>query len=306
MEAHMKRTLVLGVLVGVGALSLTAAAQRGGPAADQPKVIEVDKVKDNLFVLKGGGGNTAAFVTANGVVLVDTKNPGWGQPLLDKVKTLTDKPITMVINTHTHGDHVSGQLEFQGMIEYVSQENTKTNMMKLADYQKPANAKALPSRTFKDTLSLLSGNDRIDLYYFGQAHTNGDAWVAFPALRVVHAGDAFAGKQVPLVDSANGGSGVQYPSTLLKAYNGIKNIDTIITGHSNTTMGWADLKQYADFNADFLAWVRDEMKAGKTPEQAAAEYKVPAKYAGYTANLPPFFGGMEGYLKGMYTELGAK
>jgi len=302
----MKRTLVLGVLIGAGALSLTAAAQRGGPPQDQPKVVEVDKIKDNLFVLKGGGGNTAAFVTTNGVVLVDTKNPGWGQPLLEKVKTLTSKPVTMVINTHTHGDHVSGQLEFTGAIEYVSQENTKANMQKLADFKKPENAKALPSRTFKDKLSLLSGNDRIDLYYFGQAHTNGDAWVVFPALRVVHAGDAFAGKQVPLVDMGNGGSGVRYPETLMGAYKGVPNVDTIITGHSNTTMTWADLKQYADFNADFLAWVRSEMKAGKTPEQAAAEYKVPDKYPGYTANLPPFFGGMQGYIKGMYTELGAK
>jgi len=301
----MKRTVVLGVLIGVGALSLSVAAQRGG-GADQPKVVQVDKIKDTLYVLKGGGGNTAAFITANGVVLVDTKNPGWGQPLLDKVKTLTDKPITMVINTHTHPDHVSGQLEFPGMIEYVSHENTKANMEKLADFKKPENAKALPTRTFKDKLSLLSGQDRIDLYYFGPAHTNGDAWVVFSGLRVVHAGDAFAGKQVPLVDFGNGGSGVKYPDTLAGAYNGIKNVDTIITGHSDTTMKWADLKQYADFNRDFLTWVRGEMKAGKTPTQAAAEYKVPSTYPGYTADLPPFFGGMEGYLKGMYSELGAK
>jgi len=298
----MKRILVLGVLVGVGALSLTVAAQRGGP--DQPKVVEVDKIKDNLFVLKGGGGNTAAFITANGVVLVDTKNPGWGQPLLEKVKTLTSKPITMVINTHTHPDHVSGQLEFSGTIEYVSHENTKTNMQKLDDFKK--NAKALPTRTFKDKLSVLSGNDRIDLYYFGPAHTNGDAWVVFPALRVMHGGDAFAGKNVPLVDMGNGGSGVKYPETLMNVYKGVSGVDTIITGHANTTMVWADLKQYADFNSDFLTWVRAEIKAGKTPDQAAAEYKVPDKYPGYTANLPPFFGGMPGYLKGMYTELGAK
>jgi glyoxylase-like metal-dependent hydrolase (beta-lactamase superfamily II) len=299
----MKRTLVLSVLVVVGALSMTVAAQRGDQG---PKVVEVDKIKDNLFVLKGGGGNTAAFVTANGVVLVDTKLPGWGQPLLDKLKTVTTKPVTMVINTHTHGDHVSGQLEFAGNIEYVAHENTKTNMQKLDDFKLPANAGKLPSKTFKDTLTLLSGNDRIELHYFGQAHTNGDAWVVFPALRVVHAGDAFAGKQVPLVDMGNGGSGVKYPETLMKAYNGIKNVDTIITGHSNTTMAFADLKQYADFNKDFLTWVQGEIKAGKTPAQAAAEYKVPAKYSGYTADLPPFFGGMEGYLKGMYSELGAK
>lgn len=79
----------------------------------------------------------------------------------------------------------------------------------------------------------------------------------------------------------------------------------MITGHSNTTMTWADVKQYADFNQDFLNWVRAQRQAGRTPEQAAAEYKVPERFAGYTANLPPFFGGMQGYIKGIYSELGA-
>jgi glyoxylase-like metal-dependent hydrolase (beta-lactamase superfamily II) len=306
-EDDMKRTLVLGVLVTVGALSITAAAQRGGRggrgADAAPMVVEVQKVKDNVFVLTGGGGNTAAFVTSTGVVLVDTKNPGWGQPLLTALRTVTDRPVTTVINTHTHGDHVSGQLEFTGTIEYVSHANTKAHMEQQDAFKQTP--RALPTRTFTDRLTVGSGDDRIDLYYFGRAHTDGDAWVAFPAAGVLHSGDAFAGKQVPLVDANNGGSGVAYPATRMKVYSGVTGIDTIITGHS-TTMAWADLKQYADFNADFLAWVREQMKAGTPPEQAAREYTVPARFPGYTADLPPFFGGMEGYLKSMYSELGAR
>src|SRR6476469_10005479 len=106
----MKRCVVLGMLMMAGTLSITVAAYQ--QAADQPKIIEVDKLKDNLYVLKGGGGNTAVFITEKGVVVVDTKNPGWGQPLIDKIKTLTDKPIVRIINTHTHYDHVSGNVEF--------------------------------------------------------------------------------------------------------------------------------------------------------------------------------------------------
>src|SRR5262245_65042705 len=111
MEDRMGRSIVLGVLLGIGALSLVvagrqgAAPQAGGQQA--PKVVEVEKLKENLYVLKGGGGNTAVFITTNGVVVVDAKNPGWGQPILDKIKTLTNKPVTTVINTHTHGDHRS-------------------------------------------------------------------------------------------------------------------------------------------------------------------------------------------------------
>ena len=81
----MRRGWVMGVLLAVGGLSaVTAAYQAQQQAA--PKVVEVEKLKDNLFLLKGGGGNTAVFVTASGVVVVDTKNPGWGQPILDKIK----------------------------------------------------------------------------------------------------------------------------------------------------------------------------------------------------------------------------
>ena len=301
----MKRGVLLSVLIGAGALSMSVAAQRGGPPPDNgPKVVEVDKIKDNLYVLKGGGGNTALFITGNGAVVVDTKLPGWGQPLLEKIKTLTNKPITTIINTHTHGDHVSGQIEFTGVnAEVVAHENTKTNMQKLDPYKDPKNARLLPAKTFKDTMSLFSGNDKIDLYYFGAGHTNGDAWVAFPALRTVHAGDLFAGKSMPLVDFMNGGSGKAYGDTLAKAAAGLSGIDTIITGHAAKTMTMADLKEYAAFNKDFLTWMRGEQQAGKTAEQAAAEYKVPNKYTGYTADLPPFFGGLKGYIQGIYDEL---
>jgi len=116
----MRRGIVLGMLLALGAL---VAVKAQPPAANAPKVIEVEKVKDNLYVLRGanGGGNTAVFITANGVVVVDAKNPGWGKPILDKVKELTPKPITMLINTHTHGDHVSGNVEFPATVDIVLQ-----------------------------------------------------------------------------------------------------------------------------------------------------------------------------------------
>jgi cyclase len=296
----MKRGIVLGALIAVGALSLGVAAYQQQPAG--PKVVEVDKVKDNLYVLKGGGGNTAVLVTANGVVVVDAKNPGWGQPLLDKIKELTPKPVTMLINTHTHGDHVSGNVDFPATVDIVVQENTKANMEKM-DIFKQSNGRGLPKRTFKDKMTLGTGADRIDLYYFGPGHTNGDALVVFPALRAAHAGDLFAGKALPLVDGNNGGSVLHYPDTLIKAYNGIADVDTLINGHSPTTTTWADLKEFAEFNKDFLVWAQDELKAGKTPEQAAGEWKVPEKYHGYSPTVPALFGGVQGRIQRLADEM---
>src|SRR5262245_27751933 len=116
----MRRGIVLGTLLAVGALSLAVTAYQQ-PAGD--KVVTVDKLKDNLFVLKGGGGNTAVFIQNNGVVVVDTKLGGWGQPILAKVKELTPKPVTTIINTHSHADHVSGNVEFPVNVEIVAHEN---------------------------------------------------------------------------------------------------------------------------------------------------------------------------------------
>jgi cyclase len=300
----MKRGLVLGLIVAVGALSLTVRAYQQ-PQQQGPKVIEVDKVKDNLFVLKGGGGNTAVFVTTAGVVVVDAKNPGWGQPILDKIKELTNKPITTLINTHTHGDHVSGNVEFPATVEVVTQENTKANMEKM-DIFKQNNNRGMAKKTFKDKMTIGKGADQIDLYYFGPGHTNGDAWVVFPALRTAHVGDLFASKGLPLVDGANGGSVLHYAESVNKGYNGIKNVDTVINGHSNTTTTWADVKQFADFNQDFLTFAQAALKAGKTPEQAAAEWKVPEKYTGYSSQVAALFGGLPGRIQRLQEEMGQK
>ncbi|MBS1817243.1 MAG: MBL fold metallo-hydrolase [Acidobacteria bacterium] len=286
----MKRAWLLGGLIAIGGLSMSLAAYQAAPA---PKVIEVEKIKDNLFVLKGGGGNTAVFVGSNGITVVDTKNPGWGQPILDKIKELSSKPVVRIINTHTHGDHVSGNVEFPATVDVVVQENTKTNMQRMAPVtglnQPPTpniftqnNGRGMAKQTFKDRMTLGSGADQIDLYYFGRGHTNGDAWVVWPALRVMHAGDIFSGKTAPILDANNGGSGVEIGNSLTKGADTIKNVDVIITGHG-TQMTMADLREYAQFNKDFLEFVRNGVAAGKSVDAMTAEYKVPAKYAGYTA-----------------------
>jgi glyoxylase-like metal-dependent hydrolase (beta-lactamase superfamily II) len=299
----MTRFAVLVTLVAGGALSITVAAFQQ-PAANAPKVVTVDKVKDRLWVLRGegGGGNVAVFETAKGIVVVDAKNPGWGQPILDKIKELSSKPVTVLINTHTHGDHVSGNVDFAATVDIVTQENTKANMEKM-DVFKQSGGKGLPKRTFKDKMSIMSGADQIDLYYFGPGHTNGDAIIVFNALRAAHTGDLFAGKSLPLVDGNNGGSVMRYPETVTKVYNGITNVDTVITGHAPTTMTWADVKEFASFTQDFLTWAQAALKAGKTPEAAATEWKVPERYQGYSSQVSQLMGGLPGRLRLLQEEM---
>jgi cyclase len=273
----MRRGIVLGGLLAVGGLALAAAAlqaQRGQPPA--PKPIVMQKVKDNLYVLLSNvagspeftGGASAIFITDGGVVLVDTKNAGEGPLMLEKIKSVTDKPVTMIINTHTHADHTGNDGFFGATVDIVAHENTKTNMEKM-DAFKGEGAKFLPKKTFKDKTSLTSGKDRIDLYYFGPAHTNGDTVVVFPSLRVAHTGDLFSGKNPPRIDPANGGSGVAYPKTGAKMLAGIKNVDTVITGHGKV-MTWKDAQEWGRFSQDFFNAVQTAMKGGKSTDEAAA------------------------------------
>jgi glyoxylase-like metal-dependent hydrolase (beta-lactamase superfamily II) len=145
--------------------------------------------------------------------------------------------------------------------------------------------RGLAKQTFKDKKSLGRGADRIDLYYFGPGHTNGDAMVVFPALRVMHMGDLFPGKQMPIMDANNGGSGVQYSRTLKRVHDGVKDVDAIITGHS-TTMTRADLLEYSEFLADVVAGIAAAKKAGQSADEVAKTWTVPAKYVGYGAPQP--------------------
>lgn len=272
----MKRLAVLFGLMCVGAVAIIAAQQ----TAQRPPALEMQQVKDNLYYITGGGGNTVVFLTDKGVVLVDTKNPGMGPGILEKVKSITSKPVTMVINTHTHGDHVGSNSSFTGAVEFIAHEMCKTGMERMTAFQSEEGKKFLPGKTYKDKLSVLSGKDQIDLYHFGRGHTGGDTFVVFKALRVMHTGDMFPRKGTPFMDANNGGNGVEFPKTLQKAAAGIRNVETIIPGHSAVT-DWNSFKEYGEFIRDLVAAVEQAKKNGKTPEQAAEEFKLPEKYKGY-------------------------
>jgi glyoxylase-like metal-dependent hydrolase (beta-lactamase superfamily II) len=299
-EAAMKRTIVLGTLLAIGGLSIAVAAVQQPPAGQQaPRVVEVDKLKDNLYVARGGGGNSSIFITATGVVVVDTKNPGWGQPLLDAIRKLTDRPVTTIVNTHTHGDHVSGNVEFPVEVDIVAHENTAANMkvMRPNSAAAPAatpppniftqnNGRGLPKRTFSDRLTIGKGNDQVDLYYFGRAHTSGDVMVYFPFHRVLHIADAFPGPELPIMDSNNGGTGVGYADTLTKALAfSERNADILVNGHNNTTSTNADLKNYIQFIRGYVSDVQEAKKAGRTVDDVAGSWKPPTGYTAQPARV---------------------
>jgi cyclase len=268
-----------------GAASAAAFAQ--GTAPDRVRSQSLN-VSDNLYLVSGAGGNSLVMGADAGVVLVDTKRAGSGKSLADISSSITDQPVATVILTTSDEDHVGGLADLPPVKQIVAHENTKAALEKMRAFQ-GAGARLLPTTVFSDHLALLDGRDRVELYYFGAGHTNGDIVVVFPAKRIALLGDLFPSKSAPVIDVANGGSGVAFPATLALAVAALKDIPRIIPGHAASPPGsplgrWitlADLQEYADFNRDFLSAVRDAFKAGKTPDEAAAGLALPERFKSY-------------------------
>ena len=263
----MRRARVLALIVVAGFTVVTLAAQSQRPRI--PPTGTIKKVRDNLYVIPGAGGNTTVFVTRAGVVLVDTKLANNGEAILSQVRSVSSRAVTMIINTHSHPDHIGSNDYFAPSVEKVTHENTKKWMA--ANARVASNPAVMPTKTFTDRLTLGSGSDQIDLYYFGAGHTDGDAFIVFPALRAMAAGDIFAWKMAPLIDPMAGGSVVALPDTLEKALKGIGNVDTVIEGHGDVNT-WAGFRDYTLFNRALL----DAAKAGlgkQSADEIAASLK---------------------------------
>ena len=269
-------------------------------ASAQDAPLEVQKLRPNLFLITGGspglGGSatTVVFVRSKDVVVIDTKGPRawWGEAIADEVKRLTKLPITTIINTSGSGDHVAGNITLaNSKTDIIAHERAAADMRKMtAMFTTPT---GLPTRTFKDRLTVGIGPDRIELYYFGAGHCHSDIFVTIPALRVLLTGDAFGGKFLPALTRPNGGDGVEYPITLTKALPLTRDVDVIITGHGGGVAKPRDLEVHRDFMRDFLESTRQAKKAGRSAAAAAKTWRLAAGYRGYEADPALVLGGME-------------
>ena len=292
----MRRWAVPGLLAAACMLPAVTAAGSGQPQDE--RVVEIDtlNVRDVLYHLWGGGANTLALIDEinGGVVLVDAKRPGWGGALRAAVEQVTDLPVTTIITTTAHPDHAGGNADFPEVPLIIAHENTRANL------ERAGSAAGLPTTTFADRFTLLEDLDRIELYYFGPAHTDGDVVVVFPEKQTAYLGALFPGKTVPAIDRANGGSGVAFPATLAQAAAAIEGVTRVIAGRGPRPftyagrgsrvdaerraagrMNWDDVEEYADFTREFLAAVETEFRAGRSAAEAAAGLRLPARYADY-------------------------
>jgi glyoxylase-like metal-dependent hydrolase (beta-lactamase superfamily II) len=227
-------------------LTFQAAWTAYTQTAKPPGPLRIQRVKGDLHMISGEGGNVAVYVTGEGVVLVDDMFDRNHADILAQVKSVTDRPIRYVINTHQHDDHAGGDLRMLPVAEVIAHRNARSNLANIRQpyYEDtPGTPIGLPRVTFSDQLSVFLGGKEVRARYFGRGHTNGDAIVYFPDLGVIHTGDLFLGRAAGrggaaqtrppganiYVDYAQGGSFFDWTRTLEAALQ--LEFDTVIPGH---------------------------------------------------------------------------
>lgn len=282
-------------LVTTAAVLTVAASLTAQTPANTARIMSMSTFA-NLFVVLGDGTNSIAIGGDDGVAVIDTKTAGWGRTMSEKIELGTEAPITTIINTSVHT--AGSNPEIPTAREIVAHERTRAHMAGL-DAFTGAGARFLPTRTFQDRLSLpfktrgdKDGSNRIDLYYFGPARTDGDTVVVLPSFGIAFLGELFPSKALPAIDVARGGSAVALPDTLDKAVaalSALKGITILIPGRAAPpptpyVMSWLrlkDLEDYAAFNRAFLTSVKASFGAGRNVDEAVATLALPEQFRSY-------------------------
>ena len=227
--------------------------------AEAQQSLSIDQVKDGLYAIIGSGGNVGVRVTSDGVILIDDKFPRNFAEIQGLVAQVSDQPVKYVLNTHHHGDHAGGNVEYINIAEIIAHQNARDNMIR-GDQDAP------PRVVFTDQTAVYLGGVEVRAFYMGRGHTNGDAVIYFPDLRTVHGGDLLHGI-APFIDYGNGGSSKGWVGTL----NNILalDFDTAIPGHG-AMMSRDDVVNFRNQMEAVRARMADLIRSGM-PKSAASE-----------------------------------
>jgi cyclase len=298
----MKRTISVRLFAGLLALTGAWVAYTQTPQGKQapaqtkaPAPFNLIKVADDLYVIDGGGaGNVAVYITNEGVIMVDDKFEQHFDEIMANVKKVTNQPVKYILSTHYHADHSGGNTRWSSIAEIISTRNAHDGIVQHKQSNAPDNM--IPARvTFTQETDLFLGGKEVRAKYYGRGHTNGDAFVYFPALKVLHTGDMFT-SATPLIDYPGGGSLAEWPKTL-DSVMGDKSLDfdTVIPGHGPVSKK-ADLLTYRNNAEKMRTRVQTLIRQGKSQDDVAKFMTTEYKWQPDSLN-------MQWSLPGMMTEL---
>ncbi|HIF21265.1 MAG TPA: MBL fold metallo-hydrolase [Gemmatimonadetes bacterium] len=284
MTTMIRRVVLCSIL---GATSLVVAPDGARAQND----LTIEQVKEGLYAIIGSGGNVGVRVTSEGVILIDDKFPRNFADIQDLVGQVSDLPVRYVLNTHHHGDHSGGNVEYIEIAEIIAHQNARDNMVR-GDQDAP------PRLVFTDQTAVYLGGVEVRAFYMGRGHTNGDAVIYFPDLRTVHGGDLLH-RIAPFIDYGNGGSSEGWVRTLNNML--ALDFDTAIPGHG-AVMDRDDVVQFRNQMEALRARMADLIRSGMPKSQASD--RIRTQELSWTMQESGLF--MQRSVPGFYDEIAAE
>jgi len=320
------------LVAAVAALSVAALAALPAVVAAQPKptptpdhherksdeVFRKQELSRGVWVLYGKGGNIGFLVGSDAVLVVDSEFKELVPGILSQIKSVSDKPIKYLVNTHHHGDHTGGNEGFRPFAVILAHENVRKRMLLspqtilkeypayLEEAKKDGKAEdiqfledaiawakkvkveeiAAPVVTYDSDVRVHVGDETISVWHTAPAHTDGDSVILFEKAKVLHMGDLFFHRVIPFIDVSSGGSAKGYLTAIDSVIARVPPDVKIIPGHGEAT-DLAGLKEFRQYVADVLDAARKARAAGGTKEQFLASAGLPKykDYEGYADRL---------------------
>ena len=259
--------------------ALTVAQQKIFSAFLQ-QAWKITMLTDNIGIFTEKGGTIAFLLSKKGIVVVDAQFPDTAPHLIDELKKKSEKPFSLLINTHHHFDHTAGNIAFKGIVQHVlAHENSLKNQKNVAVANKSEDKQLYPDQTYTDTWCQKFGKEKICMYYYGAGHTNGDSVIHFEHANIVHIGDLMFNRRHPFVDRGAGANIKNWMEVLNKTVNKFDSKTKFIFGHAADGYGVTgnadDLKKFGDYLDAVLKFTESEIKAGKTKEEFLKNTALP-------------------------------
>ena len=270
-------TFIKNSCLTIGALTI---AQQKILSAFVQEPWKITMLRNDIGIFEERGGTIAFLLSKKGIVVVDAQFPDTSKHLVDELKKRSEKPFKLLINTHHHSDHSSGNISFRGIAEHVlAHANSKINQENSAKQNKSEDKQLYPDQTYTDTWCQKVGKEKICLQYYGAAHTNGDSFIHFQHANIVHCGDLVFNRRHPYVDRGAGASIKSWIQVLNKALNKFDRETLFIYGHAaagyKVTGTTDDLDKFRDYLGNVLKFTEGEIRAGKSKDEILKTTLIP-------------------------------
>ena len=273
-----RRAFVKTTSLGFGAIPLFGGDWLTRFVQENPYKMKMLRNDVGIFTEKGG--TIAYYISKKNIAVVDAEFPEQSRHLIDALQKDPGRPFEILINTHHHGDHTSGNISFKGIVPHVAAHtNSLLNQQRVAKERNTEAQQLYPDITYGDTWEYKKMKENIKTYYWGPAHTNGDSVIFFPHANIAHVGDLVFNRDWAFIDRSAGASIKNWIVVLDKIQGEFDNDTLFVFGHAfdpeKVTGNKADIKAMQDYLKRLLAFVNSQIKAGKTKEEILKSTSIP-------------------------------